>query len=112
MFVYIPIRFCFMLIGGNLTAQLTRSHRKIEGGIQIPDRDLVASSPSFSHPTARVSRRACYRLRQVCQAEHEGIEEMMMKNIFIAIIVKQYLAYYGHSYFYNFLWTASRCIVK
>ena len=31
MFVYICIRFCFMLIGLNLKAQLTESHRRIEG---------------------------------------------------------------------------------
>ena len=34
MFVY--IRFCFALIGGNLTFQSTASHRGIGGGIQIP----------------------------------------------------------------------------
>ena len=33
----IPTCFCFPLIGGNLTAQLTRSHRGIRGGIQIPE---------------------------------------------------------------------------
>ena len=37
MFVYIRTHFRFMLIGGNLTAQLTGSHRGIEGGIQIPE---------------------------------------------------------------------------
>ena len=36
MFVYIRVRFCFALIGGNLTAQSTGSHRGIAGGIQIP----------------------------------------------------------------------------
>jgi len=35
MFVYICTRFCFALIGGNLTAQLTGSHRGIGGKIQI-----------------------------------------------------------------------------
>jgi len=30
-------RFRFALIGGNLTAQLTGSHRGIGGGIQIPE---------------------------------------------------------------------------
>ena len=29
--------FCFVMIGGNLTAQLTGSHRGIAGGIQIPE---------------------------------------------------------------------------
>ena len=37
MFVYIRARFRFALIGGNLTAQSTRSNREIEGGIQIPE---------------------------------------------------------------------------
>ena len=37
MFVYIRARFLFALIGGNLTAQSTRSHRGIGGGIQIPE---------------------------------------------------------------------------
>ena len=36
MFVYIRVRLCFALIGGNLTAQSTGSHRGIGGGIQIP----------------------------------------------------------------------------
>ena len=35
-FVYIRTRFRFALIGGNLTAQSTGSHRGIDGGIQIP----------------------------------------------------------------------------
>ena len=33
--VYIRARFLFALIGGNLTAQSTGSHRRIGGGIQI-----------------------------------------------------------------------------
>ncbi|MCO0615574.1 hypothetical protein M8756_20120 [Lutimaribacter sp. EGI FJ00015] len=37
MFVYIRVRFRFALIGGNLTAQSTGSHRGIGGGIQIPE---------------------------------------------------------------------------
>ena len=37
MFVYIRAGFHFVLIGGNLTAQLTGSHRGIGGGIQIPE---------------------------------------------------------------------------
>ena len=36
-FVYIRTHFRFTLIGGNLTAQLTGSHRGIRGGIQIPE---------------------------------------------------------------------------
>ena len=35
MFVYLRARFRFALIGGNLTAQATGSHRKMGGGIQI-----------------------------------------------------------------------------
>ena len=35
-FVYIRTRFRFALIGGNLTAQSTGSHRGIDDGIQIP----------------------------------------------------------------------------
>ena len=50
MFVTIRARFCFMLIGRNLTAQSTGSHRGIE--------DVVASSPSFSRLAARAPRRA------------------------------------------------------
>ena len=37
MFVYICARFRFALLGGNLTAQSTGSHRGIGGGIQIPE---------------------------------------------------------------------------
>ena len=37
MFVYIHPLFRFMLIDGNLTAQLTGSHQGIVGGIQIPE---------------------------------------------------------------------------
>ena len=37
MFVYNRARFRFALIGGNLTAQSTRSHRRIGGRIQVPE---------------------------------------------------------------------------
>ena len=37
MFVYIRTRFRYALIGGNLTAQSTGSHRGIGGGIQIAE---------------------------------------------------------------------------
>ena len=37
MFVYICARFPFALLGGNLIAQSTGSHRGIGGGIQIPE---------------------------------------------------------------------------
>ena len=36
LFVYIRVRFRLALIGENLTAQPTGSHRGIGGGIQIP----------------------------------------------------------------------------
>ena len=38
MFIVIPARLRFALIGANLTAQSTRSHGGISGGIQIPER--------------------------------------------------------------------------
>ena len=37
MFVYIRARFRFALIGGNLTAQSTGSHKGIGGGIHISE---------------------------------------------------------------------------
>ena len=37
MFVYIRAHFRFTLIGGNLTNQSMGSHRRIGGGIQIPE---------------------------------------------------------------------------
>ena len=37
MFVYNRARFRFALIGGNLTAQSTGSHRRIGGRIQVPE---------------------------------------------------------------------------
>ena len=37
MFVYIHTCFHFLLIGGNLTAQLMGSHRGVGGGIPIPE---------------------------------------------------------------------------
>ena len=40
--VYIRARFPFSLIGGNLTAQSTGSHRETGGGIQIPETYLQA----------------------------------------------------------------------
>ena len=55
MFVYIRARFRFTLIGGNLTAQSTRSHRGIGGVIQIPETYLQAFLPF----PARTPRRAC-----------------------------------------------------
>ena len=37
MFVYMRALHCFVLIGGNLTAQLTGSDWETGGGIQIPE---------------------------------------------------------------------------
>ena len=56
MFVYICARFHFALIGRNLTAQLTGRHRA-HWKWNSNYRDIVASSPSFSHPIARVPLR-------------------------------------------------------
>ena len=53
--------FCLVLIGRNLTAQLTGIHRGIGGGIQIPE--TVARSASFSCSTTRVPGRACSQAR-------------------------------------------------
>ena len=60
-FVYICARFHFTLIGRNLTAQSTGSHRGTVRGIQIPETysHVVARSPSFSRPAARAPRRSC-----------------------------------------------------
>ena len=48
MFVYIPARFRFALIGGNLTAQSTG----------IPDTSLQALLPFRTHPAARAPQGA------------------------------------------------------
>ena len=50
MFVYIRACFHFALIGGNLTAQSTGSHRGIGGGIQIPETQLQALLPFPAPP--------------------------------------------------------------
>jgi len=50
MFVYTRTRFRFALIGKNLTAQSTGSHRGIGGGIQIPDKQLHAILPFPAPP--------------------------------------------------------------
>ena len=60
-FVCIRDRFRLVLIGGNLTAQSTGSHRGTGGGIRIPEA-VVAISPSFSCPSARAPKRARRRL--------------------------------------------------
>ena len=60
MFVYISGRFRFALIGGNLTAHSTGSHKGIGDGIQIPGQETqLQGFLSFSRPAARAPRRAC-----------------------------------------------------
>ena len=50
MFVYIRAHFRSMLIGRNLTAQSTGSHKGIGGGIQILETSLQALPPSLPSP--------------------------------------------------------------
>ena len=50
MFAHIRARFRFALIGGNLTAQSTGNHKRIGGGIQIPETQLQALLPLPSPP--------------------------------------------------------------
>ena len=52
LFVYICARFCFVLIGGNLTTQSMGRHGNWRWNSN--SRDVVGSSPSFSRPTTRV----------------------------------------------------------
>ena len=56
MFFHIRAHFRFAVMGGNLTAQSTGSHR---------GRDVVASSPSFYRPATRAPRRACSQATNV-----------------------------------------------
>ena len=58
MFVYIRARFRFALISENLTAQSTGGTGQLEVEFKFQRRSL-ASSPSFSRPSARAPRRAC-----------------------------------------------------
>ena len=55
-FVYFRARLCFALIGGNLTAQSTGSHRGIGGGIQIC-RDVVGKLSLSPERPGEVARR-------------------------------------------------------
>ena len=50
MFVYTRARFRFVLIGGNLTAQLTKRDRGIEVRIQSPETLLQALLPFLARP--------------------------------------------------------------
>ena len=61
MFVYIRACFHFALIGGNLTAQSTGSHRGIGGGIQILETQLQALLP-FPAPPPECSGELARRL--------------------------------------------------
>ena len=64
MFVYIRARFRFALIGGNLTAQSTGSHREIGGGIEMPETELQALLSFPAQPLERLgelARRLPYR---------------------------------------------------
>ena len=60
------LRMCFALIGGNLTAQPTGSHRGIGGEIQIPDRHSCKLSFLFPPhcPSAPESLPAGWRTTQ------------------------------------------------
>ena len=53
MLVYIRARFRFALIGENLKAQSTGSHREIGRGIQIPEKKLQALLPFPTTPPER-----------------------------------------------------------
>lgn len=59
MFVYICDRFCFVLIGGNLTAQLLGSDREIGGRIKIPEMQLQALLFFPAPPQERPRELAC-----------------------------------------------------
>ena len=48
--VYIRFHFRFALIGRNLTAQLTGTHRGVGGGIQIAETQLQALFPFPAPP--------------------------------------------------------------
>ena len=66
--VYIRAHFCFALIGGSLTVPLTRSHRGIGGGIQIPEAQLQALLPS-PHPSHPPTPRGACLQATVCRAK-------------------------------------------
>ena len=61
MFVYICACFHFVLIGRNLTAQSTGSHRGNGGGIQIPEMQFQALCP-FPAPLPEHPRELARRL--------------------------------------------------
>ena len=59
MLIYIRARFRFALIGGNLKAQSTGSHRKTGRGIQIPEKKLQALLPFPDAPPEHHGELAC-----------------------------------------------------
>ena len=61
MFVYIHAHFCFALIGRNLTAQSTGSHRGIGSGIQVLKTYLQALLPLPTLPVEH-PRQLAHRL--------------------------------------------------
>ena len=61
--------FRLALIGGNLTAQSTGSHRGIGGGIQIPEMYLQALLPFPAPPPERRGELA-RRLIILCNSQH------------------------------------------
>ena len=75
-FVYIRARFRFELIGRNLTAQSTGSHRGIEGGIQIPQTELQALLPFPAPLLERPGKLA----RRLLKNEKDGLPARMKKS--------------------------------
>ena len=74
--VYIRARFRFELIGRNLTAQSTGSHRGIEGGIQIPQTELQALLPFPAPSLERPGELA----RRLLKNEKDGLPARMKKS--------------------------------
>ena len=64
MFVYIRVRFCFALIGGNLTAQFNNGEPQgnWRWNSNSRERDVVASPPFFSRPPPQRPGELAHRL--------------------------------------------------
>ena len=75
MFVHIRVRFRCELIGGNLTAQSTGSHRGIGGRIQIPETLLQALLPFPAAPPERPGELA----RRLLKNEKDGFPARTIK---------------------------------
>ena len=84
MFVYIRARFRFALIGGNLKAQSTGSHRGIESGIQIPETWLQALLP----PSPRAARAL---LRARSQAKLSPKFQTVPNWNYFTVVTRQFL---------------------